>query len=55
MFYLGGIFTLSTVFAGLQLQGKMSKERRKKIVKIALPVCIIAMVLLTVIIMAAIA
>ena len=51
LFYIGGIFSVSTAFAGLQLNGKMGKERLKKIVKISLPVCIALMVVVTVIIM----
>lgn len=48
LIYIGGAFSISTVFSGLQLQGKMSKERIKKITKIALPVCIGLMALLCV-------
>ncbi|MBR3465167.1 MAG: helix-turn-helix transcriptional regulator [Clostridiales bacterium] len=48
LIYIGGAFSISTVLSGLQLQGKMSKERLKKITKIALPVCIALMVLLSV-------
>ena len=48
LIYIGGAFSISTVFSGLQLQGKMSKERIKKISKIALPVCIGLMALLSV-------
>lgn len=48
LIYIGGAFSISTVFSGLQLQGKMSKERIKKITKIALPVCIGLMALLVV-------
>ncbi len=50
MLYIGGIFSISTVLAGLQLQGRMSKERLKKITKIALPVCIALMIVLSVVI-----
>lgn len=48
LIYIGGAFSISTVLAGLQLQGKMSKERLKKITKIALPVCAGLMVILSV-------
>lgn len=48
LLYIGGAFSISTVLAGLQLQGKMSKERLKKIKLIALPVCAVLMVLFTV-------
>ena len=48
LIYIGGTFSISTVLAGLQLQGKMSKERLKKITKIALPVCAVLMVILMV-------
>lgn len=51
LFYIGGIFSVSTILAGLQLQGKMSKERLKKIRKILLPVCLILTVLLVLLIM----
>jgi len=50
MFYIGGIFSVSTIIAGLQLKGKMKKERIKKITLISLPICVILMVLLSVII-----
>lgn len=49
---LGLIGTFSTTFCGLQLSGKMSKERIKKIRLIMLPVCIGLMILLTVMILA---
>ena len=48
LIYIGGAFSISTVLSGLQLQGKMSKERLKKITKIALPVCAVLMVILMV-------
>lgn len=48
LIYIGGAFSISTVLAGLQLQGKMSKERLKKITKITLPVCAVLMVILMV-------
>ena len=47
LFYIGLIFSVSTTIAGLQLKGKMGKQRLKKIVKITLPVCIVATILLT--------
>ena len=50
MFYIGGVFSISTILAGLQLQGRMSKQRLKKITKIALPVCVILMIMLSVLI-----
>lgn len=50
MFWIGGIFSVSTILAGLQLQGRMSKERLKKITKILLPVCLILMAVLSVLI-----
>ncbi len=48
MIYIGGIFSMSTAFASLQLQGKMSKQRLKKITKIALPVCIVLMIMISI-------
>ena len=50
MLYIGGAFSISTAIAGLQLQGRMSKERLAKIRKILLPVCAILMVVLSILI-----
>lgn len=48
LIYIGGAFSFSTALSGLQLQGKMSKERLKKITKTTLPVCAGLMVILSV-------
>ena len=50
LFYIGGIFSVSTIFSGLQLQGRMSKDRLKKITKIALPVCVVLMIMISIVI-----
>lgn len=43
----GGIFAINTLLAGLQLKGKMSKERNKKLIRITITVWVaIAVVLL---------
>lgn len=34
----GGIFAIITILAGLQLKGKMSKERNKKLLRITIPI-----------------
>ena len=47
LIYIGGAFSISTVLAGLQLQGKMGKERLRKIKMFALPVCLALTVLLS--------
>ena len=44
---LGLYFSFSTIITGAQLTGKMSKDRLKRISKIALPVLIIATILVT--------
>lgn len=42
----GGIFGINTVLAGLQLKGKMSKERNKKLIKITVAIWVTIAVLL---------
>lgn len=49
--YLGLIFSISTIILGLQLQGKMGKDRLKKIAKFLLHVCVIVMLISTLTIM----
>ena len=51
MLLVGIAFSISTVLSGLQLTDRMSKERLRKTVKILLPVCAVALVVLTVLIM----
>ena len=46
LMYFGIICSISTVFAGLQLTGRMSKKRIKAIAKITLPICLIATVVI---------
>lgn len=42
----GGIFAIHTTLAGLQLRGKMSKERSKKLVKITVAVWVVSAILI---------
>ena len=43
-----GIFGLNTMLAGLQLKGKMSKERKKKLLRITITIWIVVAVLLVI-------
>jgi len=42
----GGIFAIHTTLAGLQLRGKMSKERSKKLVKITVAIWVVSAILI---------
>ena len=44
----GGIFAINTILAGLQLKGKMSKERKKKLLRITITIWIVVAVLLVI-------
>lgn len=42
----GGIFAINTILAGLQLKGKMSRERNRKLIRITITVWIVIAVIL---------
>ena len=42
----GGIFAINTMLAGLQLNGKMSKERNKKLIRITITIWVVIAVIL---------
>lgn len=42
----GGIFAINTILAGLQLKGKMSRERNKKLIRITVTVWVVIAVIL---------
>lgn len=42
----GGIFAINTILAGLQLKGKMSRERNKKLIRITITVWVVIAVIL---------
>ena len=42
----GGIFAINTVMAGLQLKGRMSKERNKKLIRISIIIWVVLTVLI---------
>ena len=42
----GGIFAINTMLAGLQLKGKMSKERNKKLIGISVTVWVVLAVII---------
>ena len=45
----GGIFAIITVLAGLQLKGRMSKERNKKLLRITIPVWVVITVIILIV------
>ena len=45
----GGIFAIITVLAGLQLKGRMSKERNRKLLKITIPVWVVITVIILIV------
>lgn len=42
----GGIFAINTILAGLQLKGKMSRERNKKLIRIAITIWVVLAVII---------
>ena len=42
----GGIFAINTILAGLQLKGKMSKKRNKKLIAITVTVWVVLAVII---------
>lgn len=45
----GGIFAIITVLAGLQLKGRMSKERNRKLLRITIPVWVVITVIILIV------
>ena len=45
----GGIFAINTIMAGLQLKGRMSKERNRKLLRITIPIWVVITVIILIV------